>query len=220
MIAKELATNEILPLMTSDTCAFALTQMEDHRIHHLPVVNNRELLGLISESDINSQGGPDDPIGSIQLSITNAFLNDYQHVFDAIHMITEMKLSLIPVIDDKGNYLGIITLPDLVGFMAKYTSIQNPGVIIMLEMAENNFSLAAIAQIVESNDARILNMFVTPHEDSTMIDVTLKLNVQDIVPVIQTFQRFNYSIKATFGERNDLDDLQDRYDALMNYLNI
>jgi acetoin utilization protein AcuB len=220
MLVKELITGEILPLKTSDTCAFALAQMEDNRVHHLPVVNDRELLGLISEFDITNHGGGDDPIGSIPLSLSNASLNDYQHIFDVFKIITEMKLSLIPVTDDKGNYLGIITISNLIEYFTKNTSMLNPGGIIILEMTENNYSLREITQIVESNDAKILNMCVTSHEDSILMDVTIKLNVMDIVPVIQTFQRYNYSIKATFGERDDLNELRDRYDSLMNYLNI
>ena len=114
MIVKELVTTEIMPLKTSDTCSFALLQMEENRVHHLPVVNERELLGLISEFDIINHGGPEDPIGAIPLSLSNAFLNDFQHAFDAFKMITEMKLSLVPVTDSHTNYLGIITLFNLI----------------------------------------------------------------------------------------------------------
>ena len=96
----------------------------------------------------------------------------------------------------------------------------NPGGIVILEMSENDYSLSEITKIVESNDAKILNLCVTSHKDSTLMDVTFKLNVMDIVPVIQTFQRYNYKVKATFGQRDDLDELRDHYDALMNYLNI
>jgi CBS domain-containing protein len=220
MIVKEMVTGEIIPLMTSDSCAHALSQMEENRVHHLPVVNNRELLGLISEFDILSHNVPEDPIGAIPLSLSNAFLGEMQHVFDAFKMITEMKLSLIPVTDGKGIYLGIITLPVLLEYFARNSSILNPGGVIILQMTENNYSINEIAQIVESNDARILYMCLTTHDESTIVDVTLKLNVLDIVPIIQTFQRYNYSIKATFGERDDLNDLRERYDALMNYLNI
>lgn len=220
MIVKELVSAEIPPLMTSDHCEFALAQMEENRVHHLPVVNNRDLLGLISESDIINHGANDDPIGAVKLTLNNAFVSDFQHVFDAFKIITDLKLSLVPVIDNKGNYLGIITLHNLISFMARNTSMLSPGVILILEMAENDFVLSEIARIVESNDARILNMCVTSRDDSTMIDVSIKLNVMDIIPVIQTFQRYNYTIKATFGERDDMDDLRDRFDALMNYLNI
>jgi CBS domain-containing protein len=220
MIIKELVTGEIVPLRTSDPCVNALAQMEEYNVQHLPVVNERELLGLISEFDIMNHNNPDDPIGAVTLSLSNAFLNDNQHVFDAFKMITELKLSLIPVSDAKSNYLGVVLLPDLLEYFARNSSMLNPGGIIVLQMSESDYSMSRISQIVESNDAKILNMCLTAYEDSTLVDVTLKLNVFDIVPVIQTFQRYNYSIKATFGERDDLDELRDRYDSLMNYLNV
>jgi hypothetical protein len=99
-------------------------------------------------------------------------------------------------------------------------SILNPGGIIILEIAENNYSMAEISQIVESNDSRIIGAFFTTRPDSTLIDLTLKINNIDLNPVIQTFERYNYTIKATFAEEDDMDDLKERYDALMNYLNI
>jgi len=220
MIVKELITREIIPLMTSDSCTVALSQMDEYRVYHLPVVNDSQLLGVISESDILGHGIVTDPVGALPLSLNNAFLAETQHVFDALILISEMHLSLVPVTDSKGNYLGVITLPNLVAFLAANSSMLNPGGILILEMAETNYSLAEIAQIVESNDAKILTMCVTSKPDSTLIDVTLKLNVVDLVPVIQTLERFNYTIRATFGERDDLDDLRERYDSLMNFLNI
>jgi signal-transduction protein with cAMP-binding, CBS, and nucleotidyltransferase domain len=220
MIIKELVTGELVPLMTSDSCEQALSRMDEYKVQHLPVVNNRELLGLISEYDITSHNIPDDPIGAVPLSLSNAFLTEAQHVFDAFKMITEMKLSLIPVIGSKDNYLGVVLLPGLLNYFANNSSMLNPGGIIVLQMADSSYSMTEISHIVESNDAKILNMCLNSHEESTQIEITLKLNVLDIVPVTQTFQRYNYSIKATFGERDDLDDLRDRFDALMNYLNI
>ena len=220
MIAKELLTDEILPLKTSDTCAFALGVMEENRVHHLPVVNERELLGLISEFDISNHHKPGDPIGDVQLSLLNAFCNEYQHIFDVFKMFTEMKLSLLPVVDAKSNYMGIITLSKLVGAYSGHSSILDPGGIIILEMTENNYSLVEISNIVESNDARIMNMFITTYPDSTQIDVTIKINKIDIAAIIQTLSRYNYTIKATFTEKDNLDDLKERYDALMNYLNV
>jgi CBS domain-containing protein len=220
MIIKELVTMEVVPLKTSDTCKYALSQMEEYRVQHLPIVNDRELLGLISEFDIINHSYQDDPVGAVHLSLGNAFLNDMQHVFDAFKIVTEQNLSLIPVSNSKDSYLGVVLLPDLLDHFANFSSMLNPGGIIVLQMAENNYSLSEIAQIVESNDARILNLCLTSHNDSTMVDITMKLNVMDIEPVIQTLQRYNYSIKAIFGERDNIDDLRERYDAFMNYLNI
>lgn len=220
MIAKEIASDDILPLKTSDTCSFALNAMEENRVNHLPVVNERELLGVVAEFDLVSHLDLHDPVGNVKLSLPHAFISDHQHVFDVMKMITEMKLSLLPVVDQQNSYTGVITLPNLVKYLTMNTSILNPGGLIVLEVAENNYSMAEISQIIESNNARIIGAFFTTRPDSTLIDITLKINDIDLNPVIQTFQRYNYTIKATFAEKDDLDDLKERYDALMNYLSI
>ena len=220
MIVKDFISGDIIPLRTSDSVSFALNAMEENRVHHLPVVNERELLGLVAEFDLVNHPDQDDPVGNVKLSMPNAFIGEYQHVFDAMKMITEMKLSLLPVVDQRNSYLGTITLFDLISNLTLHTSVLNPGGIIVLEMAANNYSMAEVAQIVESNDARILASFLGGHPDSTLVHLTLKLNSIDLTSIIQTFERYNYTIKATFAEKDDLDELKERYDSLMNYLNI
>ncbi|MCK4408396.1 MAG: CBS domain-containing protein, partial [Bacteroidales bacterium] len=84
----------------------------------------------------------------------------------------------------------------------------------------NDYSLTEIAQIVESNGAKVLSLYVTSHPDSTKIEVTLKINKIDILPVLQTFNRYNYIVKASYSEKENLDDLRERFESLMNYLNI
>jgi predicted transcriptional regulator len=220
MIAKDVASDEILPLKASDSCTYALNAMDENRVSHLPVVNDRELIGVISEFDIINHTDLDDIVGNVKFSLPHAFISEYQHIFDVMKMITEMKLTLLPVVDQRNQYLGVITLPNLVKHITMNMSVLNPGGLIILEVAENNYSMAEIAQIVESNDARIIGAFFTTRPDSTLIDLTLKINDIDLNPVIQTFERYNYTIKATFAEKDDLDDLKERYDALMNYLSI
>jgi CBS domain-containing protein len=220
MLVKDLTTDEILPLKTSDSCAFALWSMEENRVRHLPVVNERELLGLVSEFDVINHGDQDEPLGNIVLSLHNAFVTESQHVFDALKIVSEMRLSLVPVVNARNEYLGLITLEGLIGYFARNTYLMGPGAILVLRMNNRSYSMSEVAQIVESNDARILCSFLTSWPDSTMVDLTLKVNTLDIAPLIQTFNRFNYEIRATFAEKDDLDELKERYDSLMNYLNI
>jgi predicted transcriptional regulator len=220
MIARNLITDGIMPLKTSDSGRTALSWMEDFRVLHLPIVNNTGFLGLISEFDIYDLDSLDEPLGNHQLSLNSAVVYDYQHIYDVLRLVHQNHLSLIPVVDEKENYLGSITLQSLVEYFAKAVSVNEPGGIIVLEMSLNDYSLSEIARIVESNDAKILSLFIHLHPDSTRIDVTLKINRIDLGAVLQTFNRYNYLIKASFTEQDNLDDLRERYDALMNYLNI
>jgi len=58
--------------------------------------------------------------------------------------------------------------------------------------------------------------------DSDTIDVTVKINRQDLQfqRIIASFERFSYTIKASFQEADYFEGLQERYDSLMNYLNV
>ncbi len=220
MIAKQLITNSIITLKTSDTCKTALKYMEEYKVSHLPIVNNIDFLGLVSIIDIENSNNPDEFIGNLKLSLTHPFVAEYQHIYDVIKIVSDLKLSLVPVIDEKNHYLGIITLNDIIHKFSNSSSIHNPGGIIVLELNINDYSLSEIAQIVESNDAKILSSYITSYYDSTKLEVTLKINKIDIYPILQTFNRYNYIVKASYSESNYNNDLQNRFDSLMNYLNI
>ncbi len=220
MIAKNLITDGIMPLKTSDTGKTALSWMEEYKVSHLPIVNNQEFLGLISELDIYDLNNFDEPLGNHKLSSSNPYVFENQHIYDVLKLVNAQNLSLVPVLDEKGSYLGSINLQNLVRYFARSLSVDNPGGIIVLEMTYNDYSLTELAKIVEENDAKILSTFIINHENSTKLDVFLKLNTVDISSVLKTFERFDYFVKASYGEEDDLDDLRERYNSLMNYLNV
>ena len=52
--------------------------------------------------------------------------------------------------------------------------MDQPGGIIVLEVVDRDYSLSQIAQIVESNNVKILSMYITSSPGSTQLEVTLK----------------------------------------------
>ena len=104
-------------------------------------------------------------------------------------------------------------------YMATLTSIKEPGGIVVLEISNKSNSLAHIAQIAESGNAQILSSYIQSFPDSTRLEVTLKLNRTDISAIVASFSRYDYSVVATYNDIKN-DSTQDRYDQLMNYLDI
>ncbi|MCX6232196.1 MAG: CBS domain-containing protein [Bacteroidetes bacterium] len=220
MLAKDLIDDTIIPAKTSDTGTLALTWMDEYKVNHFPIANNDSFLGLISEEDIYTSNIFDEPLGNHQLSLNNPFVNENQHIFEVFKLAASLKLSLIPVLDNKNNYLGVISLRKLVEKLAETTAIEAPGAIIVLDINAKDYSLSEIAQIVESNDTKILSLYITSKQETSLMEVYIKLNRMDISPLLQTFNRYNYSVRTIFAEQEINDDLQDRYDALMKYLSI
>lgn len=220
MVARQLITDEIMHLKTSDSGKTALGWMDEFKVSHLPIVNNEDFLGLISEQDIYSFNNTNEPLGNHMLSLKSPFVNEHQHVYEVLKLIDDLKLTVIPVLDDHKKYMGCITISKLVNFLSATYSVDNPGGIIVLEISNKDYSLTEIANIVESNNAKILSTFITSHHDSTRLEVAIKVNKIEIGAILQTFDRYGYLIKATYGKEEDLEDLKDNYDSLMNYLNI
>ena len=219
MIASELISDLLTPLMTSDTGEEALTLMSVNHIKHLPIVNDTMLLGVISEEDILSND-LNEPIGSYNLTLSQAYAYEYEHLFEVMSKMAVNNLTTIPVIDNDENYLGLITQENLLQFYASSFSFTEPGSILVLETSKRQYSLAEISRIVESENAAILSSFLTSEKDSTSVLITLKINRQDINHIIKTFQRYDYHIKGSFSEKEYVDGLRERYDSLMSYLNV
>jgi hypothetical protein len=87
-------------------------------------------------------------------------------------------------------------------------------------MNVKDYSLSQIEQIVEGNDAKVLNMHINAHHDTTKMEVTLKVNKEDLSGLLQTFARYNYTVKATFHQNQFNDDVKKRFDEFIHFLNI
>jgi CBS domain-containing protein len=221
MVAKDLIS-EILPsLKTSDTGQTALNWMEIFRVSHLPIVNNQDFLGLISDADIYDINQPEEPIGNHKLSLFKPFVDLDTHIFDVIGIASKMKLTVVPVLDDKKHFKGVVLVSDIVGYLARISGLDMPGGIIVLEILDRDYSLSQIAQIIESNNARILSSYITSKADSVEMEVTIKLNTSDITSVVRTFERYGYNIKTWVSDDDSLDRFySDRFDLFMKYLDI
>jgi acetoin utilization protein AcuB len=221
MLAKDLISDVIPSLRTSDSGQKALYWMDIFRISHLPIVNNEDFLGLISDKDIYDANMAEEPIGNHNLSLFSPYVTEDQHIYEVIELASRLNLSIIPVLDHNSHYKGVITQNDLIHFFADFSALKEPGAIIVLDMNIHDYSLSQIAQIVESNDARILSMYISSHSATTRMELTLKINRNDLTSIIQTFTRYNYTIHSTFMDHDDMNSLyENRYEMFMKYLSI
>ena len=219
MIASELISHSLAPLKTSDTGEEVLTIMNIYHVKHLPIVNFEMLLGTISEDEVMGND-IEAAIGTYGLGLNKAFVRGSDHLFEVMSKLAEYNLTVIPVVDEEDHYIGMITQEDILQFYANSFSFSEPGGIIVLEMNRRDYSLSEIARIVEAENSSVLSAFLTTNPDSTKVYVTIKVNQQEIQHLIATFERYDYTIKASFTEETYLEDLKDRYDALMSYLNV
>ncbi|MEZ4919111.1 MAG: CBS domain-containing protein [Saprospiraceae bacterium] len=220
MIAKELISPNIPALFVTQTGRDAFYLLGEHHIKHLPVVGEGKLLGVISEEDIFNHKIYE-PIGKYDFSlIRRFFVRENEHLFEIIRIMADNRLTVIPVVDEAGKYLGLITQESILSSFSHTSSIAEPGATLVLEMHRRDYSLATISRVVEEEEMKVLGAYVSSTDDSEMLELTIKVNRPDITRLVAAFERHGYIVRQAFSDNDHESDFQDRYESFMNYLNI
>lgn len=198
----------------------ALKIMEYYKITHLPIVNNEDYLGLISEDDLLCNEDTMQPIGGLKLTVQGAEVEENANIFDIMNSIYQNNLSLVPIVDDKKRFVGVVLASSVLHAISDLLSVNNPGGIIILEMNVVDYSLTQISNIVEANESSIITSFIHTVPNTTLMRLVLKINNPDLGAILQAFERYDYNVIASFGQDMMDDIIKDRYEMLMRYLNL
>jgi hypothetical protein len=71
---------------------------------------------------------------------------------------------------------------------------------------------------VEGNDGRLLSAFARTLPGTTRVEVVLKINREDISGILQAFDRYDLLVKRTYQGSRFQEDLRERFEGLMRYL--
>jgi acetoin utilization protein AcuB len=220
MLTIELINNNIPRLKLQDTVSKALQLINDFRVTHLPVVSDDKYLGLISEEDLLDAEEEKMPIELMQETFVPAAVHDNEHFLNAVNCSNQVDSSVVPVINEENELMGVITTTDLLKALGNFAGTNEIGGIIVLEMERSQFAISEISRIVESNDATILHLNTTVHPETGMLTVTLHINKKEIAAIVATFERYDYDVIYYFGNENFENEIHTNYRHLMNYLDI
>ena len=220
MIAVDLIHDDIPLLYLSDDISTAVTFFDDYKLHQIPVFEASKFLGLIDE-EIVLNAPAKSKIKDLKKQFRKEEVLSEKNLFDVLYFFKKGDLCVLPVVDKNNNYLGCIHEKILLLKLCEILKVQTPGGIIHLEINIVDYSLAQIAQIVEGNGARILSLVCLPNSSSSkLMEILIKINQEELSGIIQTFQRYEYKIIASFHKNIHKEGLNNRLESFIRYLNI
>jgi len=220
LLNKEIISASIPSLHLNDPVSQALDLMADFHVTHLPVVVEDKLAGLVSEDALLNVEDDSIRLAQLQGSFSRIAAHADAFFFEAVQMVNESALTVVPVVTGEAEYIGAITATDLLRQLGRTSGVNDTGGIIVLEMEKVSFSFSEISKLVETNDAQITQLNTYPDASSGSFYITLRINKLEISDIIATLQRYEYQVKYYFGEELYENELRSNYDHLMNYLNI
>ncbi|QMV68468.1 CBS domain-containing protein [Sphingobacterium paramultivorum] len=220
MLIGQFLSNADFSIQNADSIQQALEKLQDMLCKELVVLNGDEYIGLVNETLLLDAEDEDAPLSSIKINTAPIQLKFNQHPYDALVMITVYNSTIIPVLDQDNKYIGVSTQLDILKAISSIQSQNESGAIIVLAIGLHDFSLSQIAHLVESDNCRILNCATKINLESDNIEVTIKVDKSNINALLNSFLRHNYLILETHNTIAAFDDTADRYQQLMNYINI
>ena len=180
MTAEELISDQIIPLKCGDLCDAAISFMHDAKVVEMPVVESGKLLGYLHIS--KAEKTQNKTVGQV-MENKLLFIPANTHLFDITRIMYDTNSTTIAVCDDQQNYIGAVSLADLLKAYSKNTANSLPGAIITLEMFPRDYSLTEIARISESNDFKITGLFISNIENNKLLNKSKNFEEGNIVIV-------------------------------------
>ncbi|MBO6574624.1 MAG: CBS domain-containing protein [Rhodothermales bacterium] len=220
MTVDHLISEATPPLRPGDTVEYALGLLMELRVRHLPVVGEEKaILGILSEDVLLDAATPDEVVRDLIVG-EPVTVGSQDHVFEVARLMMEHDLTTVPVLKD-GRYGGLVRRHDLFEWFARSLSTHAPGAILALEIMPRDYALSRLVHAIEQADVRVLSIGTEqPQSADAAIRVTVKINAREASRARAMLEREGYRIVAAFGEEEDDQDLADRVQAFMRYLEV
>ena len=221
MLAATLINPMIPILKLTDTVGTALDWMDEFRIGQLVVADAGIYKGIVSEDILFDIADSTQPMSRIIIQHEDVFATEDHHPYELLRLVNEFALDVIPVVHEGKAVTGSILVRDLVERFVSELGVQEKGAVLVLKIAERDYSLSEISRLIESNGTKVLSSYYSSSESLRPADqslLTLKLNRTNITPVIATLERFGYDIEEAHANDPIESVDQERLDMLLRYL--
>lgn len=215
---KEYINSDFKAINSTDTVVEVQDFFHELTFTHFPVLDDGVYMGCIALDDVDTFDA-DKKISDYRYTLEHFFARNTMMWLDVLEVFAKNHSNVVPVLDENNLYVGYYELDDIIKFFHETPFLKEPGGIIVVQKAIVDYSMSQIAQIVESNDGRLLGLFVS-EATSDLVQVTIKISLGAMNDIIQTFRRYNYEIISEHQEDAYITNLKERSDYLDKYLNM
>ncbi len=153
----------------------AINLLQKHEIQTLPVMKGARLVGIITDRDLKNASAPDSALSTshngpdslLQQEISEMMTRNpvtvckNQTIEDTAELLLVHKISGLPVTNQAGEVVGMITKNDLFRFILTTIGMGKDGIQLALEMIDRPGCIQAVTDIVRDYGGRVGTIFST-----------------------------------------------------------
>lgn len=208
-----------LPIITPSSSVSEVRELlKSRHFSHIPISNMDFFIGMLSKQTVFSAPN-DKKMADFLYDIDLFFASKNTQWEEVMELFVKFDANIVPVLDEKNQYVGYYQLVDFIHLFANTPFLKETGNFIVLEKNQNEYSFSEIAQIVESNQAKLLGIFISDYANGR-VRIALKIITYSLTEILQTFRRYGYTILLEKKDDLYLQELKEKSDYFEKYLNI
>jgi acetoin utilization protein AcuB len=206
MLVRSKMTHDVITVSPSTTLAEARQITREHRIRHLPIVENGKLVGIISDRDLGRATPPVWAADYAQLMQDLQTRTVREHMIDKIIFIAPdapieeaaqlmytNRIGCLPVLNGD-DLVGILSETDLLRAYAELFGVQRSSIRIEVLMPDRPGELARVVRLIGIEmRANIVGMVVPPIEGDRSLAV-MHVQVTDAEPIMEALRKIGYQV--------------------------
>ena len=214
----EYINNDFKPIDSNETIEKVQDFFIEIPFSHFPVLENDVFIGCIAAEDVETFE-TQKKLSDYRYTVEGFFVRTFMSWLDVLEVFARNNANIVPILDENNKYVGYYEVTDIIKFLNGTPFLKEIGGIIIVEKNINEYSMSQITQIVESNNGKLLGIFIS-EATNDKVQVTIKITLGSMNEIIQSFRRFNYEIISEHNEDNYLNVLKERSAYLDKYLNM
>lgn len=190
-------TKDVITVTKDNSIENLTNLMNKHKINHLPVVEDKKLIGIITRSDVRQA------LASMQFDkirskvcdfmTSNVFTaKEYDTLEDVLLLIYDKKIGALPVVDSDNNLVGIITRHDILKAFIKIIGLDKNGTTIRLKIKDSSSELEKLTHDLKESKRKIFSLFTLDACDNCKI-VSIRFDCIDKIYLEKFFSNKGFS---------------------------
>lgn len=207
MIVREFMTPEVFTVTPSDNIADTIALMSNKKIYSLPVIENGQIVGIVTDRDLREiSPSPATTLSIFEINYlidkttireiaikTVTTCRTDSKIEDAALLMREHRIGALPVVDD-GKLMGIITETDIMDAFLKIMGFLIPGQRIVIETKDKVGLIYDLVSTIKDNNVNIASLAVN-HLDEQLVKILIRLNGDRVEEAIELLDKKGYEIR-------------------------
>ena len=202
-----------------DSIRVAKELFQKQPFSHIAVLVEKKLLGVVSKNDLVALDQNSKKISDLMYMLSSFHANDTDSFLELLHLFAINETDTLPVLNKSKEFLGYLDLSEVLSLFSASDFLSQEGVFLGLEKESSAYSMTEIAQIIETNKGKLLGVFVSKTKENTT-EITVKIDTKNADEIVQSFRRYDYTVRSSLRNDSYLEDLKNRSNYLQKYLTL